>query len=277
MLKSFDQTKYMKKKEFPKRLAEGVCAALSTVWVSRRAKGEDFFKYLDSNQARAQVAMLQHREEGASELDKALSAESRKIQEKREKLREDENDLRRDLLDQKAGLFKSEAFLRDLKRSQYRVDYIKKQAGLDGKIDRGLETPKAVKNVSASGEGFVIFGINGKNSGHAVGLYRNRDGVRFFDPNYGEAFFEDRADFERFLSEFVDLCSMDVLGGTMEDITITDFASSRMPTSPEDAELADHRYLALNLTFPEMVGLATSYYQDPTTTQNAVSGDGSSA
>jgi hypothetical protein len=62
----------------------------------------------------------------------------------------------------------------------------------------------------------------------------------------------------------------------MESITITDFASSRMPTSPEDAELADHRYLALNLTFPEMVGLATSYYQNPTTTLNVVSG-GSSA
>jgi hypothetical protein len=29
MLKSFDQTKYMKKKEFPKQLAEGVCAALA--------------------------------------------------------------------------------------------------------------------------------------------------------------------------------------------------------------------------------------------------------
>jgi hypothetical protein len=38
MLKSFDQGKYMKKKEFPKQLAEGVCAALSTVWISRRAK-----------------------------------------------------------------------------------------------------------------------------------------------------------------------------------------------------------------------------------------------
>ena len=70
MLKSFDQGKYMKKKEFPKQLAEGVCAALSTVWVSRRAKGEDFFKFLDSNQARAQVAMLQHREDGPFELDK---------------------------------------------------------------------------------------------------------------------------------------------------------------------------------------------------------------
>jgi hypothetical protein len=87
------------------------------------------------------------------------------------------------------------------------VDYIKEQAGLDGKI----ETPEAVKNVSASGEGFVIFGMHGKDSGHAVGLYRNRDGVRFFDPNYGEVFFEDRADFQGFLSEFVDLCSRDVL------------------------------------------------------------------
>jgi hypothetical protein len=157
------------------------------------------------------------------------------------------------------------------------VDYIKEQAGLDGKIDAGLEIPKAVKNVSASGEGFVIFEMDGKDSGHAVGLYRNRDGVRFFDPNYGEAFFEDRADFEGFLSEYVDLCSEDVLDGTLKDITITDFASSRMPTSPEDAEVPDHRYLALNLTFPEMVGLATSYYQDPTTTQNVVSGGESSA
>jgi hypothetical protein len=283
MLKSFDQTKYMKKKEFPKQLAEGVCAALSTVWVSRRAKGEDFFKYLDSNQARAKVAMLQHREEGPSESDKARSAVSRMIAEDLDKLRDSKEpkakiDLKRGhLIDQKPRLLESEDFLRDLKRSQYRVDYIKKQAGLDGKIDRGLEIPKAVKNVSASGEGFVIFAMDGKDSGHAAGLYRNRDGVRFFDPNYGEAFFEDRANFERFLSEYVDLCSRDVLDGTMEDITITDFASSRMPTSPEDAELADHRYLALNLTFPEMVGLATSYYQDPTTTQNIVSGGGSSA
>ena len=91
------------------------------------------------------------------------------------------------------------------------MDYIKEQAGLDGKIDEELETPEAVKNVSASGEGFVIFGMHGKDSGHAVGLYRNRDGVRFFDPNYGEVFFEDRADFQGFLSEFVDLCSRDVL------------------------------------------------------------------
>jgi Yersinia/Haemophilus virulence surface antigen len=284
MLKSFDQTKYVKKKKFPKHLSEGVCAALSTVWVSRRAKGEDFFKYLDSNQARAQVAMLQHREVGASELDKASSAVRSKIQEELDELRDskdlkpkDKNDLRRDLLNQQARLFGSDAFLRDLKRSQYRVDYINEQAGLDGKIDKGLEIPKAVKNVSVSGEGFVIFGMNGKDSGHAMGLYRNRDGVRFFDPNYGEAFFEDRADFQGFLSEFVDPCSRDVLNGTMEDITITDFASSRMPTSPEDAELADHRYLALNLTFPEMIGLATSYYQNPTTTQNVVSGGGSSA
>ena len=275
MLKSFDQGKYMKKKEFPKQLAEGVCAALSTVWVSRRAKGEDFFKYLDSNQARAQVAMLQHREEGPSELDKLISKESKKIQKKLDKT--SDSNLRRALGEQKAGLFPQEAFLQHLKRSQYRVDYIKEQAGLDGKIDRGLEISKAVKNVSASGEGFVIFGMDGKDSGHAVSLYRNRDGVRFFDPNYGEAFFEDRAHFEGFLSEYVDLCSRDVLDGTLEDITITDFASSCMPTSPEDAELADHRYLALNLNFPEMVGLATSYYQDPTTTQYVVSGGGSSA
>ena len=91
------------------------------------------------------------------------------------------------------------------------MDYIKEQAGLDDKIDEELETPEAVKNVSASGEGFVIFGMHGKDSGHAVGLYRNRDGVRFFDPNHGEVFFEDRADFQGFLSEFVDLCSRDVL------------------------------------------------------------------
>ena len=283
MLKSFDQGKYMKKKEFPKKLAEGVCAALSTVWVSRRAKGEDFFKYLDSNQARAQVAMLQHREEAASELKKPISAEFGKIAEELAKVRDsedlkpkDKKDLREDLLLQQRRLAGLDNLL-VVERYQYRVDYIKKQAGLDGKIDKGLEIPKAVKNVSASGEGFVIFGMKGKDSGHAVGLYRNRDGVRFFDPNYGEAFFEDRADFQVFLSEYVDLCSRDVLNGTLEDITTIDFASSRMPTSPEDAELADHRYLALNLTFPEMVGLATSYYQDPTTTQNVVSGGGSSA
>ena len=76
------------------------------------------------------------------------------------------------------------------------MDYIKEQAGLDDKIDEELETPEAVKNVSASGKGFVIFGMHGKDSGHAVGLYRNRDGVRFFDPNHGEVFFEDRADFQ---------------------------------------------------------------------------------
>jgi hypothetical protein len=280
MLKSFDQTKYTKKKKFPKHLADGVCAALSTVWVSRRAKGEDFFKYLDSNQAHAQVAMLQNLEDAAGgDLAKATSAEFTKTQEKLKKLRDskdlkpkDEKDLRLDIQAQQGELLGLKPFLQDLqdlKRYQYRLDYIKRQAGLDGKIDRGLEPPKAVKNVSASG-------MNGKDSGHAVGLYRNRDGVRFFDPNYGEAFFEDRADFQGFLSEFVDLCSRDVLDGTMESITITDFASSRMPTSPEDAELADHRYLALNLTFPEMVGLATSYYQNPTTTLNVMSG-GSSA
>ena len=275
MLKSFDQTKYMKKKEFPKQLAEGVCAALSTVWVSRRAKGKDFFKFLDSNQARAQVAMLQHREDGPFEFDKLITKKSNKIQKKLDKTKN--RNLRKALGEQKADLFEDEDIVKHLERSQYRVDYIKEQAGLDGKIDRGLEIPKAVKNVSASGEGFVIFGMDGKDSGHAVSLYRNRDGVRFFDPNYGEAFFEDRAHFEGFLSEYVDFCSRDVLDGTMKNITITDFASSRMPTSPEDAELADHRYLALNLTFPEMVGLATSYYQDPTTTQNVVSGGGSSA
>ena len=275
MLKSFDQGKYMKKKEFPKQLAEGVCAALSTVWVSRRAKGKDFFKFLDSNQARAQVAMLQHREEGPFAADKKIEKEYNKIKEKLKKT--SDYNLRRDLQGREAGLFKPHHFLQDLERSQYRVDYIKEQAGLDGKIDRGLEIPKAVKNVSASGEGFVIFKMNGEKSAHVVGLYRNRDGVRFFDPNYGEAFFEDRAHFEGFLSEYVDFCSRDVLDGTMKNITIIDFASSRMPTSPEDAELADHRYLALNLTFPEMVGLATSYYQDPTTTQNVVSGGGSSA
>jgi hypothetical protein len=282
MLKSFDQTKYVKKKKFPKHLSEGVCAALSTVWVSRRAKGEDFFKYLDSNQARAQVAMLQNREEAASDLKEPRKAESDKIQDKLDKLRDSKDlkpkykdDLRKDLLKQQGRLMGLNELL-GVKRYQYRVDYIKERAGLDGKIDKGLEIPKAVKNVSASGEGFAIFGMHGKDSGHAVGLYRNRDGVRFFDPNHGEAFFEDRADFEGFLSEFVDLCSRDVLG-TVEDITITDFASSRMPTSPEDAELADHRYLALNLTFPEMIGLGTSYYQNPTTTQNVVSGGGSSA
>jgi hypothetical protein len=60
--------------------------------------------------------------------------------------------LRRDLGEQKAGLFKPQRFLQDLERPQCRVDYIKGQAGLDGKIDAGLEIPKAVKNVSASGE-----------------------------------------------------------------------------------------------------------------------------
>jgi uncharacterized protein YicC (UPF0701 family) len=108
MLKSFDQTKYMKKKEFPKHLAEGVCAALSTVWVSRRAKGEDFFKYLDSNQARAKVAMLQHREEGPSALKKLISKESKKIQKKLDKT--SDSNLRRDLGEKKAGLFEPERF-----------------------------------------------------------------------------------------------------------------------------------------------------------------------
>src|SRR5262245_49159431 len=103
--------------------------------------------------------------------------------------------------------------LQDKKMYKYRADYIKEQSGLDGKTDR-LEAPDAVKQVSKS-EGFVYFSMNGKDSGHAVGLYRNRDGVRFFDPNYGEAFFKSREDLEGFLSEYVDLCSRDEFLGSI--------------------------------------------------------------
>src|SRR5262245_11224204 len=112
MLKSFDQTKVMKKKEFPEHLAEGVCAALSIVWVSRRANRQDFFKYLETNQARAQVAMLQNRERAARELQTASSAESNKVQEKLDKLRDstdlkpkDQTRLRQDLHNQRAQLW----------------------------------------------------------------------------------------------------------------------------------------------------------------------------
>jgi hypothetical protein len=52
MLKPFTQEKYAKKQKFAKHLDEGLCAALSTVWVSKRARGDDFCKYLDTNDAR---------------------------------------------------------------------------------------------------------------------------------------------------------------------------------------------------------------------------------
>jgi hypothetical protein len=60
------------------------------------------------------------------------------------------------------------------------VDYIKEQVGLDGKIDKRLEIPKAVKNVSASGEGFVIFEMDGKRSGARCGALSQQRWRSFF-------------------------------------------------------------------------------------------------
>jgi Yersinia/Haemophilus virulence surface antigen len=99
-------------------------------------------------------------------------------------------------------------------------------------------------------ERYVIFGMNGESGGHAVALFEGRDGVRFYDPNLGEAFFENREKFQGFLSEFVSYYSKAGLG-SMKNIEITDFACSLMPKSPEDAELTEHGYLPLNLSFPE--------------------------
>ena len=88
------------------------------------------------------------------------------------------------------------------------------------------------------------------NRGHAVALYHGRDGVRFFDPNLGEAFFGDQESFRGFLSEFVRYCSDENRLGQLKDVEITDFEYPIMPKSPEDAELTDHGYLPLNLSFP---------------------------
>ena len=53
-----------RKKKFGEYLDESLCAALSTVRVSKLAQGDDFYKYLDTKDARATVAMLQSRKLG---------------------------------------------------------------------------------------------------------------------------------------------------------------------------------------------------------------------
>jgi hypothetical protein len=148
-------------------------------------------------------------------------------------------------------LKKTGQYLKTLEKNQhqYRADYIKDKTGLEGHHERctSADAPGAVSGQ----EGFVIFGMNGHgNRGHAVALYHGRDGVRFFDPNLGEAFFGDQESFRGFLSEFVRFYSNQNRLGQLKDVEITDFGYPIMPKSPEDAELTDHGYLPLNLSFP---------------------------
>jgi hypothetical protein len=204
---------------------------------------------------RATVAMLPSRELGVGSAGRALGGEAAKLEKRIAKLRKYEGDDKKakiaEIGNQAKRLGESRAFLEDLeaKKHQYRVDYVKERAGLEGEIDT-LATPKALE-AAVSGEGYVILGMTGDKAGHAMALYRDRDGVRFYDPNYGEVFFEDRAQLRVLRNEFVEVYSRGLLG-TLKDIEIADFKSSVMPTSPEDAELADHGYVPLNLTFPEI-------------------------
>ena len=241
-------------------------SALRTTWIARRAQGKDFFKYVDTVDGRNEVAMLQGREEGLAESLRAVKGEFQRIgKETQEILNSPLNNLigflpnavlempfvRNTVLEQerRAGELKQRGselrqttqFLKGLSESQhqYRADYIKDQTGLQGKIDNFTSdaAPRAVKGK----EGFVIFGMNGHSErGHAVALYHCRDGVRFFDPNLGEAYFEDPKNFRRFLSEFVRYYSDENRLGQLKGVEITDFEYPIMPKSPEDAELTDH-------------------------------------
>ena len=261
MLKTFAQKDYSEANKFGPDLDRGVCSALSTTWISRRAQGKDFFKYLDSVDGRHQVAMLQGRERGVGNLAQALGSEGTKFPQRAAQMMKayqgSELQQKLDELAKDAERLKeSGLFLKDQahKQHQFRVDYIKQQTGLTGNIDK-LTSQNAVRAFALQ-ERYVIFGMNGESGGHAVALFEGRDGVRFYDPNLGEAFFEDREKFQGFLSEFVSYYSKAGLG-SMKNIEITDFACSLMPKSPEDAELREHGYLPLNLSFPECMESGT--------------------
>jgi hypothetical protein len=224
----------------------GVCAALGTLWIAKRAQGRDFFKYLESASAKVMVTQLQGRESFLSDAGRSTARYVNKLP----GLPPGEYAAKAKLQNQFIDLLGEER----KNQHQWRCDYIRDETGLTGFIKKHADLDNAMTRTTGI-EGYTIVDIANRNGrGHTVAVYTSlHGGVRFYDPNHGEVFFESTGEFEPFLAELTRVYVEDMEGG-MKHVETTSIPAPFFPKSPEDSEV-EKGFLSLNLTLEETIEL----------------------
>ncbi len=153
----------------------GVCMGFSACWINQSAKGNDFWKWLDSPQSQGTLQMMAHRENNTiTSILKATGdalLSSKIPQDLKDKLSEKQNKWASDWIAQQGVLNPSPR--------------------IEGKFD-GNNVFDALTN----SDGFKLLCMRGTTKGsHAVAAFVKGNEVTYVDPNGGEVKFNDKYEF----------------------------------------------------------------------------------
>lgn len=193
-------------------VANGVCAAMSALWIQRRARGSAFWDGLESNESLAEIKQLQHK---STEPNRIIAASYGEINHG--------GDIGKTLgiqmMMQQTGMIPTTPLqieakmLADKQRDVALGHIIAERTGLalshtpntqmGGSGSPGSLGEKLIQN----GEGFQWIAFNftdtkGKGGGHAVAVHITTEGVTFMDPNHGEIDFRNAQSFAHWFDKY---------------------------------------------------------------------------
>lgn len=207
-LKSFDQANMTDRFE-REDLKKGVCAALSHLWVAKNANGDDFYDYLETVAAYGEISQLQGREKAASAIK------------------------------EKGKLPLANAVVQSTNRERQRdmADSVEQRTNLTATCYSDVKPDVGLKMATSGREGYRCYSMHGQKSGHEVAMHVSQQGVRFFDPNMGEAFFPTVREFNAFFAELQKDYASELTGlGALRGVDITSFPAPMPARRPEDTK-----------------------------------------
>ena len=209
----------------------GVCQALSTLWIIRSANEDDFWSILDRPETLAFVKQGQHTEHSAMKVAAAALGMSDKLG------NFDQKTVIQGLaLGTMFGSLSSEqkaaVDLATKAKAKWSPNQIMESTGMGQsftpKVDDKVELARALTKQ----EGYSLLSVQFANEGHAMALYNSPGrGVQFMDSNYGEVMFTDTGKFERW---FIDhISSYEKSFGDARSLQHQTFKNPSPPRRPE--------------------------------------------
>lgn len=160
-------------------MAEGICEASSARWVAEHAKGSSFFQWIhDKNGKIKRTAIVD------------LAAQQRAGEAKKSQDRASEE-----------FLF-GEGLIRRTNPMMTRSgrEMVPTRSFAEGVGNVGINLPKAMTASRLITGYYVMIGIYGSGGAHCMAAYIGQD-ICFFDPNFGEYWFPDQANFVKWFHE----------------------------------------------------------------------------